>query len=279
MKIKLRVGVISSKREDALNIKANFPDLNAVHAKTVFDFITVAGSNKIDAIVFLDEGTLSKEMKNIHTFIRSKHSLKKIPCLILSNNQEFRLEALVLDPSLRFYYTGAGIFGPILSFLTAVQNQANFDMVVPPEKIRDAFAKSLTARLGQGSNFTYREAVGDESRAGFFCQRSDELSTNLVWIKFVARILNDNSSGLKGLFTNFSEEEIEETSDKILSTAFDDFKIDLKLAIIEQGAVFLPPTDSLAPVDRNALVKQGKSKAVMYESSICNVMLEEIRYI
>jgi hypothetical protein len=51
------------------------------------------------------------------------------------------------------------------------------------------------------------------------------------------------------------------------------------LAIIEQGAVFLPPTDTLAPADRNALVKQGKSKAIMFESSVCNVILEEIRYI
>lgn len=277
--LKLRLGLISPQREDLLKIKENFPDVTIVHAKNIIEFIPIAGNNRIDAIIFLDQGNLGAEMRNIHSFLRSKSVMSKIPCLILSEKEDFAIDHLILDTNLRFYNSRGGVFLPVLNFLTAVQDQISAKNILNHDQIYSSFSKALTIRLGQGSEFSHRPATEDELRSSFFCQKSDEISSNLIWVKFVARILNDKSKGLKEMFSSFTEEEIEETTEKILSTAFDEFKVELKKSAQEQGALFLPSIDNLKPADRSVLIKQGRSTAVLFESSVCCVVLEEIRYI
>lgn len=145
--------------------------------------------------------------------------------------------------------------------------------------IQDIFCQSLTEKLGQSSAFIPRLATDDESHGSFFAQKGGEISSNLVWIKFSVRILDEGSKGLKETFKTFTDSEIEETTEKLLDIILDQFQSKLKETLREKGALFLPSIDKVSAQDRILLVKASKSKFVIMESGSCSVLLEEIRYL
>lgn len=275
--MKLRVGMISPNREDSEKLRKEFPDLYLTYGKDIMEFVRNLPSQPMEALVFVAHGNLAQEFKAAHSFIRSKAPLAKVPITILYDG-DFELKNILQDPLVRSFSRAGGMFLPLMEFFNVVKDTQALERAVPEDKIEVWFENALSSKLGQGTGFLSRAANNDEAREAFFCQKADEVACNLLWIKFSARILEKGSEGLKGMYASFSEPEMIQMTEKILEMAFTEFKTEINSHLTNIGAAKFLTSDKLAPADRSPFIKNAKSKAILFESSPCAILLEVIRY-
>lgn len=278
--MRLRVGLISADKNDVARIRESLPDLFVVHAKSIIDFYQINGSQKIDAVIFLyPQGQPTKDFFSSCSFIRTKKAYEKVPVAGISGGEELVAKSVITDPLIRAYTSKEGVFLPLLHFMKLMQNPALIEHPIPADFVETEFEKALSAKVGQGNEFLCRPATDDEAHEGFFAQELCEIASNLSWVKFSARILNEGSKGLKDLFKGLTEEEIEETSSQILRSVLDEYRNEMRRRLLDVGAVFGPLSDSITPQERIQIVKHSKSTFLIFESGVCSVVMEKIQYI
>jgi hypothetical protein len=274
---KMRAALVSANSEDATKLKQQYPDLYVSHGKNVMDIHRNAGSNKFDAVVFLDAPGLTKEFHTYHNFLRQKKEFQTTPIALITKTP-FVSSKIVADPLVRTFTAAENLFMPLLSFFSALQTEGAFQKLVSQEKIESSFISALGQKLGEGTSFTSRAASDDEAHAGFICQLSDEISTNLLWLKFSARILEAGSDGLKAKGAT-SDKELNDYIEQLLTLTFNEFKVGLKVALDESGAIQFANSENLDAKERVPFIKKGKSMPLIFESKVCSILLETIRYI
>jgi hypothetical protein len=171
------------------------------------------------------------------------------------------------------------LFLALINFFNAVLEKGKLESLISVQRIEEEFQKTLQDKLGQGTVFVSRQVTSEEARKSFFAQRSGEVSTNLVWMKFSLRILDEGSEVFKSNFVGLSDSELEEAGEKILEKAFEDFQFRLDQSLKDGGAVRFLPSDQLQVMDRSPFLKTSKSNFIVFDSGICSILMELIRYI
>ena len=276
--MKLRIALISANRDDQLKLKKEFPDLYIHHGRNVLELVQTLPNQPIEAVVFMSDDSLSKDFNSFYNYLRSKPNLKKAPVAILTDSR-IQLPTPVKDPLVRMFTKELGIIIPLMDFFHVVKNPASLEKLVTPEKIEELFRTSLGEKLGQGTGFKSRHASDDEARGSFFCQQMDEVSSNLMWIKFSARILENGSSKLKEMYSTLNESEAQQAMENILSLTFKEFTTEINNYLNEVGAARFHGSDKLPMPERSPYIKTAKSTNLIFESSVCSILLEVIRYI
>lgn len=108
--MKIRIGVISANRADALKVREGFTDVLVVPAKSVIDLYQVNGTQAMQGIVFIGTGELKKEFKSFHNFLRSKHAYSQIPILLLGGDDDLQIDGVITDPLVRSFSIKEGLF-------------------------------------------------------------------------------------------------------------------------------------------------------------------------
>lgn len=275
---KLRIGLISENSSDAQKLKTEFPDTYVTHAKNVIELHRQCGQNKLNAIVFLNFPELKKDFFSFLQFLRSKKEFQDLPIAILSD-ETLVLSKPLKDPLVRTFHIQTNLFLPLLNFFNSLQSEGSLSQLVTQEQIEKDFTIALGAKLGKDTAFLSRTATDDEAHESFICQLSDEICTNLLWIKFSARILDSGSESLKKMFSSSSESELTEYIERLLGLAFHDFNEKLNLHLKETGAVSFQNSDQMDPKERVPYIKTAKTFPIIFESSVCSILLEVSRYI
>jgi len=276
--MKLKVGVVSSSRDDLQEIKKSYADLNLVHSKNIVELYQTQGHQKLDAIVFVKGAQIEKEFSSYLSFLRGKQAFAKLPIALLHEGQ-LQVTKPFNDPSVRSYSLSGGYFLALLNFLNAVQAQQSLDEVLKIETLESMMEESLTSQLGQSAVFISQQITSDEARESFFVQKSGEMNTNLVWIKFSLRILDSGSEKLKSQYTGLSESEVEQVCESILQKSLEHFNSKIQGHLQDAGAVSFVSMDQMAPLDRGPFLKNSKSYFIRFNSSICTILMEVIRYL
>jgi hypothetical protein len=276
--MKMRIGLISSAREDGTQLKDSFPEMTILHGKNIIEFFKLHGHQTLQALVFYNLSEPEKEFPSHLNYIRGKSNFKKVPIALLSEKALFFLKP-ISDPQVRFYTTEGGLFLVLINFFNAVLEKGKLESLISVQRIEEEFQKTLQDKLGQGTVFVSRQVTSEEARKSFFAQRSGEVSTNLVWMKFSLRILDEGSEVFKSNFVGLSDSELEEAGEKILEKAFEDFQFRLDQSLKDGGAVHFLPSDQLQVMDRSPFLKTSKSNFIVFDSGICSIMMELIRYI
>lgn len=276
--MKMRIGLISSVREDSTQLKESFPEMTILQAKNILEFFQLHGHQTLQALVFYNLPELEKEFPSHLNYIRGKNNFKELPIALLSEKPLFFLRP-ISDPRVRFYTTEGGLFLALINFFNAVLEKGKLESLISIQRIEEDFQKTLQEKLGQGTTFVSRQVTSDEARKSFFAQRSGEVSTNLVWMKFSLRILDEGSEVFKSNFIGLSESELEEAGERILEKAFEDFQFRLDQSLKDGGAVRFLPSDQLQVMDRSPFLKTSKSNFIVFDSGICSILMELIRYI
>jgi hypothetical protein len=277
-KTKMRAALVSANSEDANKLKQQFPDLYLSHGRNVMEVQRNAGSNKFDAVLFLDAPDLAKEFFAYHNFLRQKKEFAQTPIALITK-APLVLPRVVSDPSVRTFVAADNLFMPLLNFFNSIQSAGSFNELVSQEKIEQSFVSALGQKLGKDTAFTSRAATDDEAHETFICQLSDEVSTNLLWLKFSARVLERSSEGLKKIFGGDSDKDLQEYIENLLTLTFNEFKVGLNIALDESGAVRFANSENLDGKERVPFVKKAKSMPLIFESNVCAILLETIRYI
>lgn len=278
---KLRVGLVSENKELLESVKNDLPGSYVYYSKTLFELSQNYGNLKLDAVIFT-EGTQPGEadLQSSLNFLRLIANFKEALVFFIHHRTDFKLKGLFFDPLLRSY----SVFGGTLIPMLQLQSLANgtdpqkFAEPLSQEWLQGEFARPLAAVLGSSSEISGNDATDDEAHSSYLCQSSDEIASNLVWMKFTARILEEGSEGLKRKYASLSDHEIEIKSEMILAQVLSEFKAQVSLRLKDDGAVFLQGFESLNPLERIELVRRGRSSTLIFKSNLCSILLEQIRY-
>ena len=145
--------------------------------------------------------------------------------------------------------------------------------------INAEFTRALKEKMGQGLQFSTRDAQDDEIHSAFFCECQDEVRSHLGWFKISARILDGNSDGMRELFKGLDAEMMEHVATNLLSKVIDDFIHRVHEELAWRGALFYPPIEELAPEERKILHAHYKAQSLIFTCREVTVMLELIQYI
>lgn len=276
--MKLRVALISPNRMDPTNVRDSLPGFMVVQAKNVIEFYQTQGGRPLDAFLFLDHAQLQSEFGAYVNFIRGKPAYKNTPIGVFTE-KAMQLNTIIADSKVRNFTTETGLFLAIIGFLTEIESKKNLEAHLDDQVVQSQFSSALSAKLGKNLKINAREANADEAHSTFLSQMSEEIGTNLLWIKFSSRIVEAGSDGLKKMYKNLSEAEVVETSEKILKLILNEFKSHMETQLKTDGAVHFAPTTQIPQQEKNFYIKNAKSKNYLFETDICNVLLEVIRYI
>lgn len=275
---RIRVGLISENPADATKLKAEYPATYVTHARNVIELHQQSGQNKLNAIIFLNVPHLQKEFFTFHQFLRNKKDFATLPVAILSA-EPLLFQRPINDPLVRNFQAEGNLFVPLLNFFNSLQSESSLSQLVTQEQIEEDFIQALGQKLGKDTVFLAREANQDEAHESFLCQQSDEICTNLLWIKFSVRILETGSDSLKNMFADSSESELQEYIERLLHLAFSEFNQKLEQNLKELGAVRFVNSDIMDTKERVPYIKTAKSFPLIFDSNICSILMEVSRYI
>jgi|GEM_PF-4280482 len=276
--MKLRVGLVSSDRNDTVRLTKDFPDLLVTHGKNIIEFVQFAAGKKLDAILFWG-ANLNQEFHAIHAFLRSKPAFRETPLAILTANEEI-FQMPVQDPLARnFCFNKDGLFLLLMRFFETVAKPKSMQELIAFEAIQKSFSSALTEFIGDRPDFSTTIAIDDDLHAEFQAQLSDEIATNLLWLKFSARILERNSEKLVSSLKTMSETEGRAYQEELLRLTLKKFGDSLWHPLREQGAMQFLTTDSLPPAARLPFLKRAVHTGLLFQSEFCEVVLEVSRYI
>lgn len=277
-KQRIRVGLISENSADAIKLKAEYPDTYVTHAKNILELHQLSGQNKLNAILFLNVPNIQKEFFSFHQFLRSKKDFAQLPIAILTP-EPLLFQKPISDPLVRNFHLEDNLFMPLLNFFNSLQSESSLSQLVTQEQIEEDFINALGQKLGKDTTFLSRIANQDEAHESFLCQQSDEICTNLLWIKFSVRILESGSESLKNMFEGSSESELQEYIERLLALAFGEFNQKLEQNLKELGAVRFVNSDTMDIKERVPFIKTAKSFPMIFDSNICSILMEVSRYI
>lgn len=276
--MKLRLGFVSAHHSYFDDIRKEFSDMYLTTAKNVIDLAMHLPAQPLDAIViYMDKSEVAQWQAN-YQFIRSKSALKQTPIAILAK-EHLTFPHVITDSLIRQFTTETGLLIPLLDFFKVAQDPQILNKMITTEKIESWFLLALEQKLGAENGFTSHEANDDEAREAYLSQLNDEISTNLMWVKFSARILEKGSHQLKSNYSNMSDSELDQVLQKILEMSFTAFDNEAHQHISAAGAVNFFSTEQLPPTEKSPYIKKAKSKSIIFESPVCRILLEVIRYI
>jgi len=269
--------MISANRKDMDRLKQEFPELNISHAKNVMEFTQLAGPQKVDAMVFLSDSAI-KDFHALHTYLRSKPNFRDVPIAVLTRKLGI-FPVPISDTSVRNFAAEGGLFLPLLEFFEKIEKKGSFHAMMTSDFLMTAFARSLSEHIGNHPDFTASPACDDDLHAEFQAQLSDEIATNLLWIKFSARILLRNSESLAQLLAQMTETEAQAYQEQILNLTFKKFTEDLWKNLRADGATQFVASMEMAPQYRLPYMKAAQNSGLVFKSDYCHVLLEISRYI
>jgi len=275
---KLRIGLISENPLDANKLKLEYPDTYVTHARNVIELHRQAGQNTFNAVVFLNLPEIKKDLFSFHQFLRQKKEFQNLPIAILSSDPVL-LSKPFQDPMVRTFKTESNLFMPLLNFFNSLQKEGKLSQLVTQSSIETDFSQALGEKLGKDTQFFSRAALSDETHESFICQLSDEICTHLLWIKFSARILETGSQSLKKMLNDPTESELQQYMENLLKLVFEEFNSKLNLNLDEAGALRFIDSEKMEGKDKVPYIKAAKSFPLIFESNICSILLETIRYI
>ncbi len=279
MEIKrIRVGLVSENSADATKLKAEYPVTYVTYARNVLELHQQSGQNKLDAIIFLNFPNIQNDFFSFHQFLRGKKDFQNLPVAILTTSP-LVFSKPINDPLIRHFQTDGNLFMALLNFFNSLQSNGALSQLVTQEQIEEDFTNALGQKLGKDTAFLSRAATADEAHESFICQQSDEICTNLIWIKFSVRILESGSESLKNMFSDSSESELQEYIERLLSLAFGEFNQKFEQNLKELGAVRFVNSDTMDIKERVPFIKTAKSFPMIFDSSICSILMEVSRYI
>ena len=278
---KLRVGLVSENKDLLEPVKRDLPGSYVYYTKTLFELSQNYGNLKLDAVIFTEglqpgEANLQASLN----FLRQKNNFKESLVFFIHHRTDFKLKGLLFDPLMRSYSVVGGTLIPMLQLQTLANgaDPRKFKEPLSQEWLQAEFAKPLANLVGQSSKIECMSATDEESHSSFLCQKSDEIASNLVWVKFTARILEEGSDGLSQAHLFQSGPGTEDLFENLLSRVLTEFKAQVVLRLKDDGAVFLQGFDYLTPQERIELVRRGRASTLIFKSSGCNVLLEQVRY-
>lgn len=278
---KLRVGLVSESKDLLEPVKADLPGSYVYYSKTLFELSQIYGNLKLDAVIFT-EGTLPGEadLQSSLNFLRLIANFKESLVFFIHHRTDFKLKGLFFDPLLRSY----AVFGGTLIPMLQLQSLANgmdphkFAEPLDPEWLQAELARPLSALIGLGSAMPCSDATDDEAHSSFICQSSNEIASNLVWMKLTARILENESERFKERYSSLADQEMEHKAEQLLIQVLSEFKENVVLRLKDEGAVFLQGFESLTPSEKIELVRRGRPRTLIFKSNMCHVLIEQIRY-
>jgi hypothetical protein len=286
--MRLKVGLISDNKLDVDKMKAEFDDLHIYHASNVMNLYTIVGGNKVDALIFMGSETkendqdkpdkLAKEFSSYHNYIRQKAAFKTTPIAVFTSTP--MLNKHVVDDSLvRCHDLDGGFFIPLMGLFEAIQKKQALLNPLENQKIETSFKAALDEAFGPLVDFIPRPATDDEAHSEFLVQLSDEISSNLVWIKYAARLLQDGSEIFIRSSGILHEDEIANHTQRTLADAFKNFSSIIIEELKEEGALFFAKSDVIPAAEKAAFIKKAKSHTLLFDSKLCKIAVEFIRYI
>ena len=283
--MRLKVGLISENKLDVDKIKAEFDELHIYHASNVMNLYSTVGSNKIDALVFIGSETkekaqdqLAQEFSSYHNYIRQKAAFKAVPIAVFTSTP--MVNKHIIDDSLvRCHDLDGGFFIPLMGLFEAIQKKQALQNPLENQKIETSFKAALDQAFGPLVDFIPRPATDDEGHSEFRVQLSDEISSNLVWIKYAARLLQEGSEVFVKSSGFLSEEDIANHTQQTLAEVFKNFSSIIVEELKEEGALFFAKSDFIPAAEKAAFIKKAKSHTLLFDSTMCKILVEFIRYI
>jgi hypothetical protein len=220
---------------------------------------------------------ITQEFAGNHSYLRQKPAFKNTPLAVLTDGPMLYKYALE-DNFVRAYNMDAGFFVPLIGFFKAIQN-GQLKPLVDTQKVEAAMAKAFTSKFGSGVVFTPRAASNDEAHSEFMDQYADEIASNLIWVKYSARILIDGSEKFLASMKSIPEDERTQIAHQTLANAFEEFAGLVTLSLEEEGALFFAKSAALSNSERSPFLKKAKSQSVLYESPFCRILVEFTRYL
>jgi hypothetical protein len=276
--MRLKIGLIAENKQIVDRIKAEFDDVHIYYASNIMDFYKVIGTNKTDALIFCGEAKLPEEFSSYYNYIRQKPAFKSTPIAVFTSCPMVNKHVLE-DPLVRYHHLDGGFFIPLMGLMEAMQGNRNLQNIFSNEAIEVGLKKALDAALGQDADFKARVATDDEAHSEFLAQATDEISCNLLWIKYAARLLNVGSEIFVKSSGMVTEEQMGNHSRQVLLETFEKFAEAILKALKEEGALFFTKSDTLPGPEKVPFIKKAKSHTVLFESHVCRVLVEFIRYI
>lgn len=278
--MKNRIGVIIANKERFDT--SLFPDSHFHFATNVMDFYQIIGSQKPSLIVLQGmESDTENDLMTSLRYLRKKSDFAKTPILLLTEKADFRLKGPIQDAYLRAFAVGEKMFLKLIDFLVRTKDPESLakPFRMDEKYLEESFASAMKKRMGLSSDFTVREPSDDERHASFFCQLSAEIPTSLFWVKFSVRILEEGNPAFQKMMEHYTDEERELMSTNLLTLIMDDFRKQLEVPIVKEGAVTFPPSDELEFEDRKAFVKGAKNRSLIFQSDVCCLLFESTQYI
>ncbi len=276
--MKIRIGLITEDKTAQDQIKKDFENIHIYQAPNVMDFYQVVGTNKIDAIVVTGDQKLAKEFPSYYSYIRQKSQFNSTPVAFICS-QPLLNNYPISDTLVRSYTMDGGYFMALIDFLRVIQDSQAITKVIDNKKIETIFLKAMSKKVGLGQNFSSRPATDEEAHSEFLIQHSDEIATNLLWVKFSARILMSGSKTLLQLLKSISEEEQSKLAKQIITAVFTEFHAEMVALLNKEGALFFSKSEAIPVAEKTPYLKKSKSQALLFESSYCSFLVEFNRYI
>lgn len=283
--MKQRIGVISCAKEAFVDVKPVFPDAHFHLAANVLDFYQIIRTQKPNLVIFhafdLPMPPPETDLTASINYLRKKPEFQRTPFMILHYKPEFSLPYPMKDPLLRAFQAGDNLFLRTLDFVVKCQNPESLEdsFQIADNVVEEAFTSALSKRMGLSTQFSINEATDDEAHASFFCQKSNEISTTRFWVRYTARILEEGNPAFVAMFKNFSEQEREEMSNRLLDMVMADFTGKLEELVKKDGGLPFPPSDKLEFEHRRPFIKTAINKSQVFRSDVCCLLLETTRYI
>ncbi len=254
------------------------PDMLHYQARNILEYHQAHGTKSPDAFAIFDVGQFEKDLMSVINFIRSKPIYASTPIGLFDPNM-IVATAPIRDSKIRFFIHQGSVSLAILNFLSALQVAPNVESILGNQVIETEFKKALNKSLGKDANLSATAATVDETRLPFIAQKTDEISTNLLWTKLSARILEDGSDLFSSGFKDLSETEYITACDNILKVVLGDFKKYMLDDLSNAGALLFLTSEALSPQDKVTFMKNPKVQALIFQNSSVKILLEIIRYI
>ena len=276
--MKIRIGLVSEDPKASEKIKKDFEGIHIYQAPNIMNLHSLIGANKIEALVFSGDKKLADEFSSYYSYVRKKPEYKSTPIAIICS-AAFVNKSPLTDRLIRSYPLKEGYFVALIDFLNAVQNPESLTQLFENQRFESIFVSALTTKVGNGTQFTSRQATEDEAHSECLTQHSEEIASNLLWLKFSARILTVGSEKLKASIKSLSENEQDQLLAQIITSVLNTFIDSTTTTLSQEGAVFFRKSDVLSGQERAPFIKQSKSQSIIFQSDYCHFLVEFIRYL
>lgn len=279
---KSRIGVVTGSRAEFEKMASNFPDAYFYYGSTVLDLYQKFAPQKPDFVVFHAlEKAAEPDLPTSLRYLRGKSEFKRKPFLLLLQDPEFRFKQVMNDPLVRAFSLGSQLFLKIVDFLVATKNVDNLEQafVLDDGQLCQTFGSAAAKRMGLKEKFETRQATDDETRSSFLFQHTSEISTNLLWVRFSARILEEGNPIFVKMLENYSEEEREDMAKQLIGLIMNDLGADIGRLLDDRGAVRFAHSDEMDFEQRKPFVKTATTRSFVFQSPACNLLFEVTKYI